>query len=185
MHVLGVATRERGLMMRLTNQYIGPAHGTGNLSRPVRELLARTGGIVSTRELRAVGVDPTMIELYRDFHALQAVRQGWHCHPNVSALVRLAWRFGGPLACISALEFHEGGHTEHGVRHDGSTAPLHVSVPTNARDLPSPALLAQRWGIELPLEPIVHWSTRDHASGDRQAVSRTTALRQADRCKAL
>lgn len=182
-------------MMRLTNQYIGPAHGTGNLSRPVKELLARTGGIVSTRELRAVGVDPTMIELYRDYHALQAVRQGWHCHPGVSALVRLSWRFGGPLACVSALEFHgrvqtqsdqtQSDQPQSGIWHDGRTAPLHVCVPANARDLPSPALLAQRWGIERPLEPVVHWSTRDQLSGDRQAVSRSTALRQADRCTAL
>ncbi len=171
---------------------------------PVLALLARTGGIVSTRELRAVGVDPTMLELYRDYGSLQAVRQGWHCHPDVSSLNRLAWRFGGPLACVSALEFYAGSGDRDGDRAgagagagagadagDNSSPPesetaltaLHVCVPGNRPVVPSPHLLVERWGIALPPQPIVHWSTRDATSGNRLAVSRAVALRQADRCR--
>lgn len=171
-------------MMRSTLTYSGPARGTGHLSKPVRALLARTGGIVSTRELRAVGVDPTMLELYRDYGSLQAVRQGWHCHPDVSPLNRLAWRFGGPLACVSALEFHSGEGAASGAT-DATLARLHICVVGNTRTVPNPRLVAERWSIPVALEPVVHWSTRDAQSGNRLTVSRTVALRQADRCRAL
>ena len=63
--------------------------------------------------------------------------------------------------------------------------PLHLVVPTNTPRVPSPALIARRWSIALPSEPVIHWSTADFHSGDRQAVSRAIALRQADRCGAL
>lgn len=169
-------------MIRSTNSYSGPPRGTGYLARPVLQLLARTGGIVSTRELMAIGVDPTTLELYRDRGSLQAVRQGWHCHPSVPEVVRLAWRFGGPLACVSALAFHEAISTGTSLTTAVIGAPLHVCLRDNAVSAPAPALLARRWGINEPLEPVIHWSTRAHRSGDRRAVARTVALRQADRC---
>ncbi|MEN9621190.1 MAG: hypothetical protein RL499_1383 [Actinomycetota bacterium] len=234
-------------MLRSTLTYCGPARGNGHLSKPVRAFLVATGGIVSTRELKALGVDQTLLELYRDYRSLQAVRQGWHCHPDVAPLNRLAWRFGGPLACVSALAFHASGATDVRASHsagsnasggasnnegnegnggiggnegnggsggnggnggnggsggnggigsnDGGSAPsalsdasrerLHVCVPANTRVIPSPELLAARWGIPIALEPVVHWSTRDSVSGNRLAVSRTVALRQADHCREL
>ena len=140
---------------------------------------------MSTRELRRLGVDQTMLELYRDFGSLQAVRQGWHCSPRLPDVLRLAWRFGGPLACISALDLHHA--TQAGIAISAATVPqpLHIVVPTNTPRIPSPTLSARRWGIALPREPIIHWSTADFLSGDRQAVSRAVALRQADRCAAL
>ena len=179
-----VSVSHTGAVMRSTLRYSGPARGTGHLSKPVRALLARTGGIVSTRELRAVGVDPTMLELYRDYGSLQAVRQGWHCHPDVSQVNRLAWRFGGPLTCVSALDFYAGTGMSLAAA-DASPTRLHVCVPGNIPSVPNPRLLAQRWGITMPLDPVVHWSTRDAQSGNRLAVSRAVALRQADRCSAL
>ena len=160
----------------------GPPRGTGYLPRAVRDFLDQHGGIASTSELRSLDVDPTTLELYRDYGALQAVRQGWHCLPSVPEVVRLAWRFGGPLACVSALEFH--GHRLMGE----STAaelvaqPLHVCLPSNAARVPNPELLARRWGIAEPLQPVIHWSTSDHRSGDRRAASPAVAVRQADRC---
>lgn len=170
-------------MRRSTNSYSGPPHGTGYLSKPVLQLLSRTGGIVSTRELAAVGVDPTTLELYRDRGSLQAVRQGWHCHHSVPEIVRLAWRFGGPLACESALAFHDALVTGSPITAEVIGERLHVCRQSNAVETPSPALLAQRWGIDEPLEPVIHWSSRAAASGDRRAVSRAVALRQADRCE--
>ncbi|WP_439565032.1 hypothetical protein [Microcella sp.] len=169
-------------MRRPTNTYSGPPRGNGYLSGPVLQLLERTGGIVSTRELRAIGVDPTTLEFYRDRGSLQAVRQGWHCHPSVPEIVRLAWRFGGPLACVSALAFHNAISTDTAISAAVIGAHLHVCLRDNAIGAPSPAQLAGRWGISEPLAPVIHWSSRDAASGDRRAVSRAVALRQADRC---
>lgn len=171
-----------GPVMRSTNSYSGPPHGTGHLSRPVLKLLARTGGIVSTRELTAIGVDPTTLELYRDRGALQAVRQGWHCHPSVPDVVRLAWRFGGPLACVSALAYYEALDRAEPIDERTVGIALHVCLTENAIGPPAPALLARRWNIPEPHEPVIHWSSRAYGSGDRRAVSRAVALRQADRC---
>lgn len=169
-------------MLRPTNPYSGPPRGTGHLSRPVRQLLDRTGGIVSTRELTAIGVDQTTLELYRYYGSLQAVRQGWHCAPSVPDVVRLAWRFGGPLACISALAFHDALATGVPISSAIIGERLHVCLRENSVGAPAPALLARRWGIPEPLEPIIHWSSIDARGGDRRAVSRATALRQADHC---
>ena len=172
-------------MLRPTNTYSGLPRGLGHLPKPVREFADRCGGIVSTGELRALEVYPTMLELYRDYAALQAVRQGWHCLPSVPDVLRLAWRFGGPLACVSALAFHDA--QARGTTISGAVIaqPLHVCLPRNTARVPSAALLARRWGILEPLQPVIHWSTTTARSGDRRAVSRDEALRQADRCDRL
>jgi hypothetical protein len=148
-------------------------------------LLRQRGGIVSTRELRQLGIDQTMLELYRDYGALQAVRQGWHCSPRLPKVIRLAWRLGGPLACVSALDLHQA--TEAGIAISAASVPqpLHIVVPANTPRLPSPALIARRWAVAMPREPVIHWSTADFFSGNRQAVSRAVALRQTDHCAAL
>lgn len=176
-------TADSERMIRPTNPYSGPPRGTGHLSRPVEQLLDRTGGIVSTRELAAIGVDPTTLELYRDRGSLQAVRQGRHCHPTVPGVVRLAWRFGGPLACVSALAYYDALDRGDPIDEQTIGTALHVCLTDNSIGPPPPALLARRWGIAEPREPVVHWSTRAHRSGDRRAVCRAVALRQADRCE--
>lgn len=188
------------VMLRPTIRHFGPPQGTGILPRPVRAALARTGGIISTRELRALDVDQVTVELYRHRGTLQVVRQGWYCTPATPAVVRLAWRFGGPLACVSALQFHTAlamtaprVHAEHPPQEDrwrgpmslgGVDEPLHVSLRSDSVSPPPPALLARRWCIPEPEEPVLHWSTHDHASGDRRAVSVETALRQSRQCPA-
>lgn len=169
-------------MRRPTNPYCGPPHRTGYLPRAVRAFLEQHGGIASTSELRSLDVDPTALEIYRDYGALQAVRQGWHCLPSVPSVVRLAWRFGGPLACVSALEFYRGRPLGEDAAAALVTQPLHVCLPGNAARIPSPELLARRWGIAEPMPPVIHWSTSDYRSGDRRAVSPAAALRHADRC---
>lgn len=137
---------------------------------------------MSTRELRRLGVDQTMLELYRDFGSLQAVRQGWHCSPRLPDVLRLAWRFGGPLACVSALALHHACQADIAISAASVPQPLHVVVPANTPRIPSAALIARRWQIPVPQEPVIHWSTADFVSGNRQAVSRVVALQQADRC---
>lgn len=144
----------------------------------------RTGGIVSTRELAALAMLPTEIAVARSYGALQALRQGWHCESTLPELFRTAWRFGGPLACVSALSVHEGrarGWTDADIEFD---EPLHVAVPRNSVGSPPAALLAERWGIPVAHRPVLHWGTADALSGDRRAVSGETAHRQALRCRA-
>lgn len=188
------------VMLRPTIRHFGPPQGTGILPKPVRAALARTGGIISTRELRALDVDQVTLELYRHRGTLQVVRQGWYCTPSTPAVVRLAWRFGGPLACVSALQFHAAltttaprVHAHHPLHDDGWRGPiplrgvdepLHVCLRSDSASPPPPGLLARRWCIPEPIGPVLHWSTHDHASGDRRAVSVETALRQSRQCPA-
>lgn len=204
-------------MLRRTIRYIGPPHGTGTLPRPVVAKLAQTGGIVSTRELRELGVDQVTLELYRLSGALQSVRQGWYCSPATPAILRLAWRFGGPLACTSALQFHaavaasqpsgepqgEQSAGQNSRQNTGQSSrqktgpsrgpipltevhePLHICLPSDGVAPPLPSLLAERWGIPEPQQPVIHWNSRDYTGGDRRAVSRDAALRHVDHCQAL
>lgn len=180
-------TDQDGGVLRPTNSYSGPPRGTGFLPQPVRRLLHRHGGIVSTSELRSVHVDQTHLELLRDYGSLQAVRQGWHCEPALPDVVRLSWRFGGPLACVSALAYYaylDSGRDLRALELDDLSGDgrLHVCVVSNQPRIPSPALLARRWSIAEPREPSIHWSTDAFFSGNRRAVSRRVALWQADRC---
>ncbi|UYN84020.1 MAG: hypothetical protein KIT89_01965 [Microcella sp.] len=178
---------ERRAKRRPTNSYSGAPRGTGFLPNSVLRLLHRHGGIVSTSELRSVHVDQTHLELLRYYGSLQAVRQGWHCHPSLPDVNRLAWRFGGPLACVSALAYYDAldsGRepttlTLGDLSDDGR---LHVCVVSNQPRIPGTALLARRWSISEPREPSIHWSTAAYRSGDRLAVARHVALLQADRC---
>jgi len=171
-------------MIRTTATWSGPPRGTGYLPAAALRLLDEHGGIISTSELRAAGVSQTTLEVCRSYRSLQAVRQGWHCEPAVPDVIRLAWRFGGPLACVSALEFYEALDSGEPDRVAEIAQPLHICVSAGAARVPTPELLAQRWGVVEPLTPIIHWNTNDRHSGDRRAVSRAVALRQADRCDA-
>jgi len=172
-------------MIRPTIRYDGPPRGDSPLPKRVRDLLALTGGIVSTRELRDLGIDGTALEIMRDYGVLQPVRQGWHCTSDLPALHRLAWRFGGPLACVSALRLHEGRASGLSDREIVIEEPLHIAIPRNAVGAPSPELLARRWGIPVPQPPVLHWGTDDARSGDRRAVSADVAHRQAAICRSI
>ncbi len=178
-------TGDHWRMIRPTIRYDGPPRGDSPLPKRVRDLLALTGGIVSTRELRDLGIDGTALEIMRDYGVLQPVRQGWHCTSDLPALHRLAWRFGGPLACVSALRLHEGRASGLSDREIVIEEPLHIAIPRNAVGAPSPELLARRWGIPVPQPPVLHWGTDDARSGDRRAVSADVAHRQAAICRSI
>jgi hypothetical protein len=173
-------------MIRPTLRYFRPPRSNAALPRSVRQLLERSGGIVSTRELASVGIAPTTLEVLRSYGVLQPVRQGWHCASDLPEINRVAWRLGGPLACVSALRFH---HVQ-AVRRVGIEIeleigePLHIALPSNSVGPPSSELLAQRWGIPAPQRPVVHWGTAEALSGDRKVVSLDVARAQAARCDA-
>jgi hypothetical protein len=67
------------------------------------------GGIASRRELVVNGVYPGWIDLaawYR--REVIRVRNGWFARTTERRDVIRAWRVGGRLTCVSAIEYHAG-----------------------------------------------------------------------------
>ena len=117
-------------------------------------------GVASRRELLVNGVDPGWIDLAAWYgRHLIRVRKGWYARPTERRDVLRAWRVGGRLACISAVEFHAG--IEPG-------PVLHVEVPAGAVRLRDPDRRQSRLSPGSPV--VVHW-TRHPGPGDRRAVS--------------
>jgi len=135
------------------------------------DIIDRSGGIASRRQLLAWGVDPGWIDLAAWYgrHVIR-VRHGWFARSGESPEVLRAWRVGGRLTCISALAFHEG--AEPGPA-------LHIEVPRNACQLRDPDRRKARLGPEAPV--VVHW-TRNPGPGTARAVTRDHAVEVAARC---
>jgi hypothetical protein len=152
-------------------------------------LLRDRAGIVATHELLAIGVGAVEIEMRTSFarHGrLVRLRKGWYGDPSLPPEVVLAWRFGGPLACVSALVYHgelaREAH-ESPEPHD-SAEPLHVCVRSNTSRTTPPYDVQYYFGGPLHPAPVVHWSTSDRNSGTRRAVSPAVAWAQARQCRA-
>ena len=128
-----------------------------------QKLFDRYGGLVRTSELLAIGMEPEWIRIARNYGTLIQVRKGWWALPGTPPLVLAAWRAGGRLACVSALEYH-GQILETGEN-------LHVEVGAASKG-------ARAEGV------CVHWS-RDQANGDRRAVSVEVAWRQTVTCRGV
>lgn len=162
---------------------------TGRAGSPRRDLHERLinahGGIVSARELRQAGIAEEHIRILRDYGSLRRIRKGWYCSPALGAVHVLAWRIGGPLACVSAL-VHHGLLTASEVAH---ASELHVGRASNSsRRLSAIGVRAAADELRVPelgRAPVLHWSTRDFRSGSRLAVSVETALEQARHCQPL
>jgi len=155
-------------------------------NRALERLFERHHGIVATRELReGLGDWPGMIPMLRDYGLVVPLRQGWYGAPWLPADADIAWRCGGSLACVSALEFHgelaKPLDVPWGI---GAARPLHICVPSTTPRITAPWMLVPRGARYRPLRPVVHWSTRDARSGDRRAVSIPIARAQAARCLA-
>lgn len=164
-------------------------HGA-KFGRPPRMLLYERiirahHGIASSRELVSAGVDETWMRMLRDTGRLLRLRKGWWALPGTAPIHVLAWRIGGPLACVSAL-VHHGLLTATEVAH---ASELHVGRATNSsRRLSAIGVRAAavELGVpELGRAPVLHWSSRDFRSGTRLAVSVDTALEQARHCRPL
>ena len=151
-----------------------------DLRLPYQRTLDRCNGIVATHELIAGGTDTDSIRVHVVRGELVPLRKGWYASPAISAEVMLAWRIGGPLACVSALVHHEllDPHDlacEHGR--------LHVSIRTNTSRRPGSLTIAGYPGGAQARSPVLHWSTTAFRSGDRLAVSVGAALEQARHCR--
>lgn len=126
--------------------------------------LAERGGVASVRDLHGWSLSDTDIRMFTGYGLLRRVRRGWYCTPDAPAEVVEACRWGGRLACVSALRYR-------GVRapDDGR---LHIELPANA---------VVRAGESGRDSVRLHWS-RNIRFGDRAAVDTDCAVRQAIAC---
>lgn len=139
------------------------------------------GGVMSRAELLAAGWSADDVRLGVHYGMLRRLCRGWYGSSDLPAMVRAAWRHGGPLACVSALEFlgaidpiaiDPPGASPRDSAPLGRTAAtaLHICRPARAHRL--------RYTGEVT----IHWSDDAVASGTRWCVSREVALDQARRC---
>jgi hypothetical protein len=137
------------------------------------DIIDRSGGIASKRQLVAWGVDSRWIDLAAWYgrHVIR-VRHGWFARASEPPDVIRAWRVGGRLTCVSALAFHEG-------RSADSGPVLHLEVPRNACQLRDPDHPNTRLGANAPV--VIHW-TRHPGPGTRRAVAMEHATEVAARC---
>lgn len=110
-----------------------------------------------------MGCWPEMIDMARYYRQILGVRRGQYASTSTPALVLRALRVGGRLACVSALDFHEGR-----ARPD---QPVHVLVTYGS----------SRLGIDRAGPAVIHW-TRRSVNGTRTIVSEKVARAQAERC---
>lgn len=128
--------------------------------------LAAAGGVASAGDLHAMGLSDVDIRLFAGYGSLIRVRRGWYASPDADPLVVEACRFGGRLACVSALAFR--GEL---VNHAGR---LHIELPANA---------IVRVPDDQRARVRMHWA-RHPSPGDRAAVGVEAARRQALACGA-
>jgi len=126
--------------------------------------LTLLGGIASLKELYAAGCWPHYaVEMAHYYGKILRVRIGWYALLETPSPVLRAWRIGGRLACVSALQLH--GQLE-------VAGPLHIVFPRGASRLRA-------------LEPsVMHWTRRPLPPG-RGAVPDEMAIRQAASCAHL
>jgi hypothetical protein len=135
-----------------------------NLMRWVIERLEGLGGIASRSELAARGVDRDPLDICVYYGRVRRIRKGWYATLDVDPEALEAWRIGGRLACVSALEHH-------GLALPVGDGSIHIEVPRGTSRLRDSAR-----------EVVVHW-TRHPQGGDRLAVAPEAAVLQAAACE--
>ncbi|HEX7835640.1 MAG TPA: hypothetical protein VF479_09260 [Pseudolysinimonas sp.] len=125
----------------------------------------RWGGIASTSELAASGVERSILDIAVMYGKVIRVRKGLWSRPELPREVLDAHRAGGRLACVSALAFH-------GVIEpvDG----LHVAAPFDVT----------KWKPRPRRDVVRHWSRRP-IPGDKLAVTVEAAWAQFALCRAV
>ena len=132
---------------------------------PVRAAMIRYEGMARASELDRNGVDRDRRDIGVMYGSLIRVRKGWFADPDLPEVVRVAWRVGGRVACLSALALLG----EADAAHDGF---LHIELPRNASRLRNPPA-----GVEV----VRHWTRRPLCPG-RFVVPLDVARQQASRC---
>ncbi len=111
-----------------------------------------------------MGLDDEMVRMLVAYGSVVRVRQGWYALPHADPDAIRACRFGGRLACASALRFHGEPVEDDGV--------LHIEMPANAVGR---ALEGGRHSVR------AHWP-RHPSGGNRAVVDADAAWRQWERC---
>jgi hypothetical protein len=124
------------------------------------EALAQCGGVAPRRVLLEMGVDADWLDMGLYYRKILPVRIGWYALPGTSPAVVAAVRAGGRLACVSALELHQGREPRH---------PWHIVLSRSADHR------------RVPADMVAHW-TRGLIDGTHAAVSVELAHRQAAQC---
>jgi hypothetical protein len=140
------------------------------------------GGIARMSELIQAGYPPDFVLLSAQHHHIIRVRKGWYANTDVDPAAIRAWRVGGPLACVSALEYHGLGQID--------PAHLHVHVSATASRLRTAADHRKRLAEHPDEKIVIHWSN-EPPTGDgksdgkvnRIAVSLDQAFAQARACR--
>lgn len=134
--------------------------------------LTSRGGIASRRELLEAGWTADDLRLARGMYGRpERLRHGWYCSRELPPIIRRAWAHGGPLACVSALEWY-GAITRE--REPGGLEALHVCVPRHTRGRTVEA--------REPLPVVVHWHGAAQDPLSRWAVPLDVARSQARFC---
>jgi hypothetical protein len=136
--------------------------------------IERYGGIAATSELLWLGHDPELLRMLSDHRRIIRIRKGWYGSRNLPESVVMAWRVGGTLTCLSALQ-HYGIVTS-------ISQTLHVRLAANSSRLRNPRAHRVRLADKPAPELVLHWG-RGQPSGDRQAVSRVEASAQLEQCE--
>ena len=125
----------------------------------------RWGGIASTAELAASGVERSLLDIAVMYGNVIRVKKGLWGRPDLPPEVIAAHRAGGRLACVSALAFH-------GVIEpvDG----LHIAAPFDVT----------KWKPTPRRDVVRHWSRRA-LPGDKFAVTEQVAWAQFALCRGV
>jgi len=137
------------------------------------------GGIAKLSELLERGHDVEFVRLLSDYGRILKVRKGWYARKDAPADVVRAWRVGGRLACVSALDFF--GVVEGAGAAASRPTALHVAVRANASRLRTPHNRRKRLAEHPDPSVIVHWISSE-PTGDRVSVGCTAAREQAASC---
>lgn len=127
--------------------------------------LREGGGVATTADLHAMGLDDVEIRMFVGYGGLIRVRRGWYAGPTAHPRAVEAVRLGGRLACVSAL--HARGVP---LVDDGR---LHIELPANA---------VLRSAARDAFRVRVHWRRRP-SRGDRGMVDVGAAWAQARACR--
>lgn len=129
----------------------------------LQDFIESVGGIANRPEILAAGFTPDRIRFAVQFGTVQRLCRGWYGSRRLPRVIRDAWRSGGPLACVSALEFM-------GLIETVPDEPLHVCRRTRGHRLRNANTA------------VIHWSDEALRSGSRFTVSAATAAEQALTC---
>jgi hypothetical protein len=144
----------------------------------LQETIRSFGGIAARRELLARGHSDDEIRIFAGGGSIRRVRNGWYAMPGAEAHVVAAWRVGGRLACVSALNYWGYALPDSGK--------LHVGVNARSVKLRHPDMKWVRLRDRAPSNLVVHWddarSMEQLPAGRRVAVSVASALNQILRC---